>query len=68
MTQFMTAAEQVEHGHRVRGEPTYAELHAINADLLAALDLCLSTMAAVSPEGIIAVLSARTAIAKAKGK
>ena len=37
MTQFMTAAEQVEHGHTVRGEPTYAELQAINADLLKAL-------------------------------
>ena len=28
MTQFMTAAEQVEHGHTARGEPTYAELQA----------------------------------------
>ena len=35
--QFMTAAEQVEHGHRTRGEPTYAELQAINVELLAAL-------------------------------
>ena len=35
--QFMTAREQVEHGHRTRGEPTYAELQAINAELLAAL-------------------------------
>ena len=36
--QFMTAREQVEHGHRTRGEPTYAELQAINAELLAALE------------------------------
>ena len=32
--QFMTAREQVEHGHRTRGEPTYAELQAINAEML----------------------------------
>ena len=38
MTQFMTAAEQVEHGHTARGEPTYAELQAINVRLLAALE------------------------------
>ena len=33
-----TAAEQVEHGHTARGEPTYAELQAINVRLLAALE------------------------------
>ena len=66
--QFMTAAEQVEHGHTARGEPTYAGLQAINAELLTALDLCLSTMAVVSPEGAIAVLSARDAIRKAKAE
>ena len=37
MAQKMTAAEWVEYAHRVRGEPTYAELQAINADLLKAL-------------------------------
>ena len=39
----MTAREQVEHGHRTRGEPTYAELQAINAELLAALERRIAT-------------------------
>ena len=43
--QTMTAAEQVEHGHRTRGEPTYAELQAINAELLAALEKAKETIA-----------------------
>ena len=38
MTQFMTSAEWVEYAHKVRGEPTYAELQAINVRLLAALE------------------------------
>ena len=42
--QFMTAREQVEHGHRTRGEPTYAELQAINAELLAALERALQSV------------------------
>ena len=35
--QFMTAREQVEESHRLRGEPTYAELKEINAEMLAEL-------------------------------
>ena len=37
MAQFRTSAEWVEYAHTVRGEPTYAELQTINADLLKAL-------------------------------
>ena len=65
MTQFMTAAEQVEHGHTARGEPTYAELQAINADLLAALEQCQRHFRIV-PNQLGAVVDA--AIAKAKGE
>ena len=63
--QFMTAREQVEHGHRTRGEPTYAELQAINAELLAALEGALSG-GALHPK-TDAADRARAAIAKAKG-
>ena len=38
MAQFRTSAEWVEYAHTVRGEPTYAELQAINVRLLAALE------------------------------
>ena len=48
---------------------TDADVNLIHAapDLLAALELCLATMAVVSPEGAIAVLGAHDAIAKARG-
>ena len=38
MVQFMTAREQVDAGHRARGEPTYAELQAQRDALLAVLE------------------------------
>ena len=37
--QFIPPWEMVENGHRVRGGETYAELQAINVELLAALEL-----------------------------
>ena len=37
--QMVTVDEQAAHGHKARGEPTYAELQAINVGLLAALEL-----------------------------
>ena len=37
MVQFMTASEQVEHAHRLRGEPTYRELKEQRDALLNAL-------------------------------
>ena len=62
--QFMTAAEQVEHGHRTRGEPTYAELLAINADLLDALEgLCSADFGFTNDEWDVA----DAAIARARG-
>ena len=66
MTQFMTAAEQVEHGHTARGEPTYAELQAINADLLATLAEIRACLPAVDLRR--ATELADEAIAKAKGE
>ena len=45
-----------------------ANLIAAAPDLLEALELCLATMAVVSPEGAINVLGAHDAIAKARGK
>ena len=36
-SQMMTAGEQVEEGHRLRGEPSYAELQAQRDALLEAL-------------------------------
>ena len=42
--------------------------YAAAPELLAAVELCLKTMAVVSPEGAIAVLGAHDAIAKAKGE
>ena len=45
-----------------------ARLISAAPELLAALELCLATMAVVSPEGAIAVLGAHDAIAKARGK
>ena len=65
MTQFMTAAEQVEHGHRTRGEPTYAELLAQRDELLVALE------GLINPKGFLPDFeeydAAEAAIAKAKG-
>ena len=74
MTQFMTAAEQVEHGRRVRGEPTYDELQAINADLLAALEAMQNHFGLLEDNIMLhedarnASRMSRTAIAKAKGE
>ena len=75
MTQMETAAEQVEHGHTARGEPTYAELQAINADLLTALEQmqerngCFDGCRGPADRNHgRACLDARAAIAKAKGE
>ena len=62
--QFMTAAEQVEHGHRTRGEPTYAELQAINAELLGALERIMRQN--IIPDYWTCFADANHAIAKAK--
>ena len=67
--QFMTAAEQVEHGHRTRGEPTYAELQAITADLFVALLNMLSWHGTIEENQLCwcsGCSAARTSVAKAK--
>ena len=67
MTQFMTAAEQVANSHRIRHQPTYDELKAINADLLAALE-SIDQAHPMIPSGIPWVDTMRAAIAKARGE
>ena len=66
MAQFMTASEQIEEGHRRHGEPTYAELVAINADLVAALEKMLDApgLSMLDQYGDVE-RNARAAIAKA---
>ena len=39
--QMMTAAELVEHTHIQKGEPTYDELKAINAEMLEVIEAAL---------------------------
>ena len=76
MTQFMTAAEQVEHGHTARGEPTYAKLQEQRDVLLAALEQimvfgggCCCPQAGGPPNPHSQTCrEARAAIAKAKGE
>ena len=68
MTQFMTAAEQVEHGHTARGEPTYAELQAVNAEILSALEEIANCGHDYYCQGECPNEIARAAIAKAKGE
>ena len=73
--QFMTAAEWVEYAHKVRGEPTYTELQAVNAELLAALDSLSNERGCF--EGCYGVIdwrhdrecfAIRSIVAKAKGE
>ena len=74
MVQFMTAHEQVDAGHRTRGEPTYAELQAQRDALLFALEALLSEMNPPTPGSIgatrilMVIDAVRAAIAKAKGE
>ena len=67
MTQFMTAA-QVEHGHRARGEPTYAGLKEQRDELLERLEWAMRRLCRYPdcPEPEHA--KGYTAIAKAKGE
>ena len=74
MVQFMTAREQVDAGHRARGEPTYAELQVQRDALLSALEALLAEINPPTPGSIgatrvlMALDAARAAIAKVKGE